>query len=49
MLRDEDVKLEDVVVTGIFTRKKESFTGIGIHVLGCRVEDDGYAERACKV
>lgn len=27
VLRDEDVKLEDVVVTGIFTRKKESFTG----------------------
>ena len=27
MLREEDVKLEDVVVTGIFTRKKESFTG----------------------
>ena len=26
-LREEDVKLEDVVVTGIFTRKKESFTG----------------------
>ena len=24
---EEDVKLEDVVVTGIFTRKKESFTG----------------------
>ena len=27
VLREEDVKLEDVVVTGIFTRKKESFTG----------------------
>ena len=27
VLRDEDVRLEDVVVTGIFTRKKESFTG----------------------
>ena len=27
VLWDEDVKLEDVVVTGIFTRKKESFTG----------------------
>ena len=27
VLRDEDVKLEDVIVTGIFTRKKESFTG----------------------
>ena len=27
MLQEEDVKLEDVVVTGIFTRKKESFTG----------------------
>ena len=27
VLREENVKLEDVVVTGIFTRKKESFTG----------------------
>ena len=27
VLREEDVKLEDVVVTGIFTRKIESFTG----------------------
>ena len=27
VLREEDVKLEDVVVTGIFSRKKESFTG----------------------
>ena len=27
VLREEDVKLADVVVTGIFTRKKESFTG----------------------
>ena len=27
VLLEEDVKLEDVVVTGIFTRKKESFTG----------------------
>ena len=27
VLREEDVKLEDVVVTGIFTRRKESFTG----------------------
>ena len=48
VLREEDVKLEDVVVTGIFTRKKESFTGSASHLLGCRVENDGYAERAAK-
>ena len=34
VLRDEDVRLEDVVVTGIFTRKKEGFTGSATQVSG---------------
>ncbi len=48
VLRDEDVKLEDVVVTGIFTRKKGEFHGVGFHVFGGGIEDDGNAEYLAK-
>lgn len=44
MMKEDKVALEDVVVTGIFTRKKRKFYGIGFYLYCIRVEDDGYTK-----